>query len=100
MQNYLCENLKRIRKENKLSQQQFATFLGINRSTYAHHEKHGIPHKYIPLYFEILSKKFGIKMSELIDKEKSDFNSDALIESIELIEQGLSQIKIFLKTKI
>lgn len=70
MQNYLCENLKKLRKRNKLTQEQFAAILGLNRSTYAHHEKCDVPHKYMSLYSNMLLKEFGFKVPELIVEEK------------------------------
>lgn len=100
MQNYLCENLKSLRKQHKLIQEQLARLLGLNRSTYAHHEKCGVPHKYMALYSNILLKEFGFKVSELIEEEKLNDKSNNLIESIELIEQGLRQIKNILKSQI
>ncbi len=99
MQDNFCENLKQLRKSNKLNQEQFAYMLGIKRSTYAHHETHGIPPKYIPLYSEVLSKEFVVKFTELIDKKEIKNTNNNLIENIELIEQSLKRILRILKNE-
>ena len=99
MADKITEKLKAIRKENKLTQAEFAEILGVNRSTYAHQERNGIPSGSLYNYAQIIFDKFSISLGELID---SEFNNDSnsknkIIKAIAIIEKQLNDIKKAIK---
>ena len=84
MQDYLCKNLRYLRKLNRLTQAEFADKLGIKRSTYANQEKYGISGKKLSIYSDAILKEFGYSIDFLIkndlQKEQGDFNNSAIME--------------------
>lgn len=61
-------NLKRLRNKTKLSQQEIADMLGIDRNTYTNWESEStdIKSQYIPKLADI----FNVKIQDLFDDEK------------------------------
>ncbi len=94
----IVEKLKKFRKENGFTQEQFSAILGVKRTTYAHQEKNGIPTKYLEIYSTVLYDKFGITFEELVNPEvKRNRTNDDIINAISIIEQQLREIKIKIK---
>lgn len=69
-------NLKKFRKQKKLTQEELATKLGVIRATYWAYEKGSIMPPYEKL--EQMADIFGITIDELMGREtdKSDISSD------------------------
>lgn len=70
------DNLKRFRKQKKLTQEELATKIGVIRATYWAYEKGSIMPPYDKL--EQLADIFGISIDELMGREtdKSDISDD------------------------
>jgi transcriptional regulator with XRE-family HTH domain len=70
----LGENLKLIRKQNKKSQEEVASDLGLTRSSYSGYEN-GIAEPNIETLLA-LSKYFGVPIDSLLTKDFSQFNPE------------------------
>ena len=70
------DNLKRFRKQKKLTQEELASRIGVIRATYWAYEKGTIMPPYDKL--EQLADIFGISIDELMgrDTDKSDISDD------------------------
>lgn len=84
------ENLKRFRKQKKLTQEELATKIGVIRATYWAYEKGSIMPPYEKL--EQIADIFGISIDELMGREtdKSDISDDLarLIRKLEKENQA------------
>lgn len=69
-------NLKRFRKQKKLTQEELATKIGVIRATYWAYEKGTIMPPYEKI--ELIADVFGITIDELMgrDTDKSDISDD------------------------
>lgn len=69
-------NLKRFRKQKKLTQEELATRIGVIRATYWAYEKGTIMPPYEKI--ELIADVFGITIDELMgrDTDKSDISDD------------------------
>lgn len=66
----ICDRLKFARKENKLTQQQVAELLGVDRSTYAYYEL-GVSNPSIESLIE-MSVIFNVDIKWLIGADRQD----------------------------
>lgn len=84
------ENLKRFRKQKKLTQEELATKLGVIRATYWSYEKGSIMPPYDKL--EQIADIFDVTIDELMGREtdNSDISSDLsrLIRKLEKENQA------------
>jgi transcriptional regulator with XRE-family HTH domain len=106
MKKVVGANLKKFRIASEYTQQDVATFLGVDRGAYANYE---LGEREMP--FELTKKicnLYGIAMSILFETDEAKINSDLVcafrlkeqdVESIEAISEFKDIVRSYLKMK-
>lgn len=69
---YFCENIKNLRKSNKLSKAKMAKILSIERRTLSELEKGKIPPQLNVDILASISKNFGVKITNMFSPNYKD----------------------------
>jgi transcriptional regulator with XRE-family HTH domain len=97
----LGDNLRELRHKQKISQEEFADFLGVDRKTYSRWEegKVGVNSDYLPKIAEFLQVKiddlFKGKPGDIVINQHNSDNKDSLIGGVMLFltdKEMLTQI--------
>jgi len=103
------DNLRRVREKQKISQQEVADFLGVDRKTYERWEfgEADIKSSYIPKIAEFLhieiSDLFREKASEIVINQHYSENKDSSINGMVLLltdKEAIDQLVDVMKTRL
>ena len=85
------KNLKKLRESKKLSQQDVADYIGVERKTYMSWEtdKSGVSSEFIPKLAEFFNVEIGVlfrkKPSEIVIKQHNTDNKDTSVKGVIII---------------